>query len=112
VAVACLGLMWQPGGVTRGNEEGLARGGMCKKVTMHRNFRQRVRARPVLESAFFFFFFAVESSISRAFKRYRWCRDRSPGMADPRVAVGPFGNESASWRRDDRISDGGGAEDS
>ena len=33
-------------------------------------------------------------------------------MADPRVAVGPFGNESASWQRDNRISDGGGAEDS
>ena len=57
MVVACSGLMWQPGGVTRGSEEGLARGGMCKKVTTHRNFRQRVRARPVSESACFFFFF-------------------------------------------------------
>ena len=57
-------------------------------------------------------FCAVESRISRAFQRYRQCLDQSSGMADPRVAVGPFGNESASWQRDDRISDGGGAEDS
>jgi hypothetical protein len=55
---------------------------------------------------------AVESSVPRAFQRYRRCNDRSPGTSDPRVAVGPFGDESASWQRDDRISDGGGAGDS
>jgi hypothetical protein len=53
-------------------------------------------------------FCAVESSFPRAFQRYRMCRDRSPVAADPRVAVGPFGDESASWQRGDRISDGGG----
>ena len=57
-------------------------------------------------------FCSVESIVWRAFQRYRRCRDRSPGTADPRVAVGPLGDESASWQRDDRISDGGGAEDS
>ena len=58
------------------------------------------------------FFFSVESSVSRAFQQYRRCHDRSLGMADLRVAVGPFGDESVSWQRDDRISDEGGAGDS
>jgi hypothetical protein len=75
----------------------------------HRIFRQRVRARPVSESAIFC---SVVSSVSRAFQRHRRCRDRSPGTTDPWVAVGPFGDESASWQRDDRISDGEGAGDS
>ena len=35
-------------------------------------------------------FCAVESIISRAFQQYRRYLDRSPGTADPRVAVGPF----------------------
>jgi hypothetical protein len=55
---------------------------------------------------------AVESSVPRAFQRYRRCNDQSPVTSDPRVAVGPFGDESASWQRDDRISDRGGAGDS
>jgi hypothetical protein len=55
---------------------------------------------------------AVESSVPRAFQRYRRCNDRSPVTSDPRVAVGPFGDELDSWQRDDRISDGGGAGDS
>ena len=83
--------------------------GAWGRVTAHRIFRRRVRARPVLKSAVFCF---VESIISRAFQRYRRCLDRSPGTADPRVAVGPFGDESASWQRDDRISDRRGAGDS
>ena len=57
-------------------------------------------------------FYAVESRISRSFQQYRRCLDRSSGTADPRVAVGPFGDESASWQRDDRISDRRGAGDS
>jgi hypothetical protein len=65
----------------------LARGGAGGRVTAHRIFRRRVRARPTSESAVFC---AVESIISRAFQRYRRCLDRSPGTADPRVAVGPF----------------------
>ena len=85
------------------------RGGACRRVTAYRIFRRRVRARPVSEAAVFC---AVESSVSIAFQRYRQCRDRSPGTADLRVAVGPFGDESASWQRDNRISDGGGAGDS
>jgi hypothetical protein len=68
-----------------------------------------VRARPVSNAAVFC---AVESIILRSFQRYRWCLDRSPGTADPRAAVGPFGDESASWQRDDRISDRRGAGDS
>ena len=48
----------------------------------------------------------------RAFQRYRQCLDRSPGTADLRVAVSPFGDESASWQRDDWISDRRGAGDS
>jgi hypothetical protein len=107
--VTCLGQTWHPGGVTRGREEVLAHGGACKRVTTHRNFRRRVRARPVSESAVFC---AVESSVSRSFQRYRWCRDRSPRTTDPRVAVGLFGDESASWQGDNRISDGGSAGDS
>ena len=55
---------------------------------------------------------AVESIVPRAFQRYRRCNDQSLGTSDPRVAVGPFGDESAFWQRDDRISDGGGAGDS
>ncbi len=58
------------------------------------------------------FFCAVESSISRAFQRYWWCRDQSPTTANPRVTVGTFGDESASWQRNYRISDGGNAGDS
>jgi hypothetical protein len=57
-------------------------------------------------------FCAVESRISRAFQQYRRCLDRSPGTADPRVAVGHFGDESVSWQRDDWISDRRGAGDS
>ena len=57
-------------------------------------------------------FCAVKSRILRAFQRCRRCLDLSPGTADPRVAVGPFGDESASWQRDDRISDKRGARDS
>jgi hypothetical protein len=57
-------------------------------------------------------FYAVESKISRAFQRYWRCLDRSLGTADPKVAVGPFGDESASWQCDDRISDRRGAGDS
>ena len=57
-------------------------------------------------------FCAVESRILRSFQRYRRCLDRSPGTADPRVAVGPFCDESASWQRDDRILDRRGARDS
>ena len=86
-----------------------AHGGACKRVTAHQNFRRRMRARPVSESAVFC---VVESSVSRSFQRYRQCRDRSLRTTDPRVAVGLFGNESASWQRDNRISDGGSAGDS
>ena len=57
-------------------------------------------------------FCAVESSVPKAFQRYRRCNDRSPGTLDPRVAVGPFGNESASWKCDNRILEGEGAGDS
>uniref|UniRef100_A0A2N9HMA9 Uncharacterized protein n=1 Tax=Fagus sylvatica TaxID=28930 RepID=A0A2N9HMA9_FAGSY len=101
--------MWRLGGVTYGREEVLSRGGACRRVTVHRNFRRRQRARPVSESAVFC---AIESSISRAFQRYRRYHDRSLGTADLRVAMGPFGDESASWQRDDRISDGGNTGDS
>ena len=66
-------------------------------------------ARPMSKAAIFC---VVESRILRAFQRYWRCLDRSPGTADPRVAVGPFGDESASWQRDDRISDRRGAGDS
>jgi hypothetical protein len=75
----------------------------------HRIFRRRVRAHPVSKAAVFC---ALESGISRAFQRYRRCLYRSPGTADPRVVVGPFGDESASWQRDDQISDRRGAGDS
>ena len=54
----------------------------------------------------------VELSFLRSFQRRRRCRDRSLGAADPRVAVCPFGNESAFWQRGDRISNGGSARDS
>ena len=57
-------------------------------------------------------FCAVKSRFLRAFQRYKRCLDRSPGTADLRVAVGPFGDESASWQRDNRISDRRGAGDS
>ena len=83
--------------------------GECRRVTAHRIFRRRVRARPVSKAAVFC---VVESRISRAFQRYWRCLDQSSGMADPRVAVGPFGDESASWQRDDWILDTRGAEDS
>ena len=92
-----------------GSEGVLAYGGVCRRMTAHRNFKLRVKARPESKSVVFC---AVESSVSIAFQRYRQCRDRSPGTADLRVAVGPFGDESASWQRDNRISDGGGAGDS
>ena len=85
------------------------RSGMWGRVTAHRIFRRRVRARPVANTAVFC---AVESIILRAFQRYRRCLDRSSETADPRVAVGPFGDEAASWQRDDRISDRRGAGDS
>ena len=85
------------------------RSGACVRVIAHRIFRRRVRARPVSNTAVFF---AVESRILRSFQRYRWCLDRSPGTADLRVAVCPFGDEAASWQRDDRISDRRGARDS
>ena len=85
--------MWRPGGLTRGTGEVLARGGMCRKVTAHRNFKRRVRVHPVSESAVFF---TVESSVSRAFQWYQQCRDRIPVATDSRVAVGPFGDETAS----------------
>jgi hypothetical protein len=68
-----------------------------------------MRAHPVLKSAVFC---AIESSVPRAFQRYRRCNDRSPGTSDPRVAVDRFGDESASWKRDDRISEKGDAGDS
>jgi hypothetical protein len=92
---------WQRGGLTRG----------CawERVTAHRIFRRRVRARPVSNTAVFC---AVESRILRSFQRYRRCLDRSPVTADLRVAVCPFGDEAASWQRDDRISDRRGAGDS
>jgi hypothetical protein len=109
VAVACLGLTWRLGGVTRGREEVLAHRDACRRVTAHRIFRWRVKVCPVLKAAVFC---SVELSVSRAFQRYRRCLDQSPRTANPRVAVGPFGYESASWQRDDRISDRGGAEDS
>jgi hypothetical protein len=41
-------------------------------------------------------FCAVQLSVSRAFQQYRWCHDRSSVVTDPRVAEGPFGDESAS----------------
>ena len=85
------------------------RSGMWGRVTAHRIFRRRVRARPVANTAVFC---AVKSIILRAFQRNRRCLDRSPETADPRVAVGPFGDEAASWQRDDRISDRRGAGDS
>jgi hypothetical protein len=78
-------------------------------MTPRRNFKRCVRACSVSESVVSC---VVESSVARAFQRYRRCRDRSPVAADPRVAVGPFGDESASWQRDDRISDVGSAGDS
>ena len=87
----------------------LAREGACRRVTAHWNFKRRVRARLVSKSALFC---AVESSVLRAFQRYWRCRDWSPPAADPRVAMGPFGDESASWKFDDWISDGGSARDS
>ena len=93
VAMTCLGLMWWPRGVTCGNEEVLARGGACRKVTVHWSFRRCVRACSVSESTVFC---AVEFSVSRAFQRYWRCHDRSLGTACPRVVVGPFGYESAS----------------
>ena len=95
--------------MTRGNEEVLARGGACRRVTAHQNFKWCVRARSVSESAVFW---AIESRVSSAFQCYRRCCDQSSGTASPRVAVGPFGDESVSWQRDDRISDEGGAGDS
>jgi hypothetical protein len=79
--------------VTCGNEEVLAHGGTCRKVTAHRNFKRCMRARPVSESTVFC---AVESSVLRAFQWYWRCRDQSPRTACSRVAVGPFGDESAS----------------
>ena len=57
-------------------------------------------------------FCVVESNVSRAFQRYWRCHDRSLVTVDPRVAVGPFGDESASWQRDDQISNGGSVGDS
>jgi hypothetical protein len=56
-------------------------------------------------------FYAVELSCSRSFQRQRRCRDRSPVAVDPRVVVGHFGNESASWQRGNRNSDRGSAGD-
>ena len=78
-------------------------------MTPRRNFKRCVRARSVSESVVSC---AVESSVARAFQRYRRCRDRSPVAVDPIVAVGPFGDESASWQCDDQISDVGNAGDS
>ena len=87
VAVACLGLTWRPGGVTRGREEVWRVGAHAREWLGHRIFKRRVRVHPVSNAAVFC---SVESKISRAFQRYRWCLDRSLGTADPRVAVGPF----------------------
>jgi hypothetical protein len=114
VAVACLRLTWIRADVASWRRdtwkrEVLARGGACRRVMVHQIFRRCVRARPVSEAAVFC---AVQSSVLRAFQRYRRCCDQSPGTVDPRVAVGPFGDESTSWQRDDRISDGGGTGDS
>ena len=55
---------------------------------------------------------AIELSFPRSFQWLRRCRDQSPGAADPRVAVCPFGNELASWQRGDRILNGGSTGDS
>ena len=41
-------------------------------------------------------FYAVELSYSRSFQRQRRYCDRSPVAVGPRVAVGHFGDESAS----------------
>ena len=87
VAVTCLWLTWRPEGVTRGREEVWRVGVRARESLGHRIFRRRVRARPVSNAAIFCF---VESRILRSFQRYRRCLDRSPGMADPRAAVGPF----------------------
>jgi hypothetical protein len=95
--------------VDYGSEGVLACGGVCRRVTAHRNFKLRVKARPKSKSVVFC---AVESSVSRAFQRYWRYRDRSPVAADLRVAVGPFGKESASWQCDNRILDGSSARDS
>ena len=54
----------------------------------------------------------VELSFLRSFQRRRRCRDRSLGAADPRVAVCPFGDESASWQSGDQISNRDNAGDS
>ena len=85
------------------------RSGAWVRVTAHRIFRRCVRARLVSNTTVFC---AVESRILRSFQRYRRCLDRSPGTADLRVAVCPFGVEAVSWQRDDRISDRRGAGDS
>ena len=87
VAIACLGLTWRPGGVTRGREEIWHVGARAREWLGHRIFRRRVRARPVSNAAVFC---SVESIILRSFQRYQRCLDRSPRMADPRAAVGPF----------------------
>ena len=87
VAVTCLGLTWRLGGVTRGREEVWRVGARAREWLGHRIFRRRVRARPVSNAAVFC---SIESIILRSFQRYRQCLDRSPGMADPRAAVGPF----------------------
>jgi hypothetical protein len=55
---------------------------------------------------------AVESSFPRSFQQRQRCRDRSPGVTNLRVVMCPFGDESASWQRNVRISDGGNAGDS
>ena len=92
VAVACLGLTWIRADVASWRRDtwqrrGLARGVRAREWLGHRIFRRRVRARPVSNAAVFCF---VESRILRYFQRYRRCLDRSPGMVDPRAAVGPF----------------------
>ena len=98
MAVTCLGLMWIRVDVAAWRHDTwqrgiLLRGGVCRRVMAHWNFRQRVRVCLVSESTIFC---AVESSVSRVFQRYQQCCDWSLGMASPRVAVGPFGDESAS----------------
>ena len=68
-----------------------------------------MRARSTSDGADFCTF---ELSFPRSFQRQRRCRDQSLVAGDPRVAVGLFSNESASWQRGDWISDRGSARDS
>ena len=83
-----LGLTWQ--------RRSLARGGACRRVTAHRIFRRRVRAR---SAADWVVFCVVESIFPRSFQQQWMCLDWSPVAREPRVAASSFGEESASWQR-------------